>query len=97
MTHVFQTIKKNAAMLKQKYGLARLGVFGSQVEGEAKLNSDIDVIYETIPGKRFTFKEFLLFENELKIITGVQDVDLVNAKYINPFVADSAEKTIIYV
>ena len=97
MTHVLQTIKKNAAMLKQKYGLARLGVFGSQVEGGAKLNSDIDVIYETIPGKRFTFKEFLLFENELKIITGVQDVDLVNAKYINPFVADSAEKTIIYV
>ena len=97
MTNVLQTIRKNAAMLKQKYGLARLGVFGSQVIGEPKLNSDLDVIYETVPGKCFTFKEFLLFENELKIITGVQDVDLVNAKYINPFVADSAEKTIIYV
>jgi len=97
MINVLQTISKNASMLKQKYGLARLGVFGSQVEGDAKLNSDIDVIYEMIPGKRFTFREFLLFENELKIITGVQEVDLVNAKYINPFVADSAEKSIIYV
>jgi predicted nucleotidyltransferase len=97
MSNVMQTIKKNASMLKQKYGLARLGVFGSQVEGEAKLNSDLDVIYETIPGKRFTFKEFLLFENELKLITGVKDVDLVNAKYINPFVEDSAEKSIVYV
>jgi hypothetical protein len=27
----------------------------------------------------------------------VQEVDLVNAKYINPFVADSAEKSIVYV
>ena len=97
MTHVLLTVKKNAAMLKQKYGLARLGVFGSQVKGEAKLNSDIDLIYETIPGKHFTFKEFLLFENELKIITGMQEVDLVNSKYINPFVADSAEKSIVYV
>lgn len=97
MNNVLQAIKKNASMLKQKYGLARLGVFGSQVRGEAKLNSDLDVIYETNPGKRFTFKEFLLFENEMKVITGVHEVDLVNAKYINPFVADSAEKTIVYV
>jgi predicted nucleotidyltransferase len=97
VSNALQTIKKNASMLKQKYGLARLGVFGSQVEGEAKLNSDLDVIYETVPGKRFTFKEFLLFENELKLITGVKDVDLVNAKYINPFVEDSAEKSIVYV
>jgi hypothetical protein len=97
MINVLQTISKNAAMLKQKYGLARLGLFGSQVEDGAKLDSDIDVIYEMIPGKRFTFREFLLFENELKIITGVQEVDLVNAKYINPFVADSAEKSIINV
>ena len=80
MINVLRTISKNAEMLKQKYGLARLGVFGSQVEGETKLNSDIDVIYEMIPGKRFTFREFLLFENELKIIIGVQEVDLVNAK-----------------
>ena len=80
MINVLRTISKNAEMLKQKYGLARLGVFGSQVEGETKLNSNIDVIYEMIPGKRFTFREFLLFENELKIIIGVQEVDLVNAK-----------------
>jgi hypothetical protein len=33
----------------------------------------------------------------MKVITGVQEVDLVNAKYINPFVADSAEKAIVYV
>ena len=97
MNNVLQAIKKNASMLKQKYGLARLGVFGSQVRGEAKLNSDLDVIYETNPGKRFTFKEILLFENEMKVITGVQEVDLVNAKYINPFVADSAEKAMVYV
>ena len=97
MTSVLQAIRMNASMLKQKYGLAILGVFGSQVLGEAKLNSDLDVIYETIPGKRFTFKEFLLFENELKKITGVHDIDLVNAKYINPFVAATAEKSIVYV
>jgi predicted nucleotidyltransferase len=96
MINVLQSIRMNASMLKQKYGLARLGVFGSQVLDEVKLNSDLDIIYETNPDKRFTFKEFILFENELKMITGLQEVDLVNAKYINPFVADSAEKSIVY-
>jgi predicted nucleotidyltransferase len=97
MENVILSIINNSVKLKQKFGLARLGVFGSQVQGSASSDSDLDILFEPMPGKSFTFKEYIQLENELKAITGLDKVDLVNAKYVNPFVAASAEKSIKYV
>jgi hypothetical protein len=40
------------AEICRRYGLARLEVFGSVARGAAKPDSDLDVLYELIPGAR---------------------------------------------
>ena len=40
------------AAVCRRYGIARLLVFGSAVRGTAEPGSDVDVLYELLPGRR---------------------------------------------
>ena len=42
----------------ERYGVARLDVFGSVAEGEAGPSSDIDLLYVLKPGTRLGFSFF---------------------------------------
>ena len=47
---VLATLRQLAPQLQQKYGVTRLGIFGSVARNEATPNSDIDIVLElTIP------------------------------------------------
>ncbi len=37
---------KNKAFIKEKFGVKKIGVFGSVARGEAKKGSDVDVLVE---------------------------------------------------
>ena len=65
----------------ERYGIARLDVFGSVARGEDTLASDIDLLYELKPGARLGFSFFDL-EDELARILG-RPVDLVARDSIN--------------
>jgi predicted nucleotidyltransferase len=39
------------AELCQKYGIAELSVFGSVARGDARPDSDVDLLYVRVPGK----------------------------------------------
>ena len=58
----------------ERYGVARLEVFGSVSRGEAGPGSDIDLLYELEPGVRLGFRFFDL-EDELADVFG-RPVDL---------------------
>ncbi len=65
----------------ERYGVARLEVFGSVSRGEAGPDSDIDLLYELHPGVRLGFGFFDL-EDELADVFG-RPVDLVSRHAIN--------------
>ena len=65
----------------ERYGIARLDLFGSVARGEAGPASDIDLLYELKPGARLGFSFFDL-EDELARILG-RPVDLVARDSIN--------------
>ena len=73
-------LKKNKTILKDKYGITSLSLFGSTVRGEQTEQSDIDLFVETQTANPFLLqdaKEFL--EKEMGT-----SVDIIrNHEYLN--------------
>jgi uncharacterized protein len=69
------------AAVCQRYGVARLLVFGSTARGTAEPDSDVDVLYELLPGRRMGW-EVEDLADELSDIFG-RRVDLVSTSALH--------------
>ncbi len=80
--------------LAERYGVKRLGVFGSYVRGEADDRSDLDIIveFEDAP----TLWEFIRLERELGDKLGVK-ADLVIKKSLKPGIGEAILKEVVAV
>ncbi len=67
--------------IQQRYGVESLGLFGSYVRGEARLESDLDILvrFDRTPG----LIRFVELENYLSDLLHVR-VDLVMAEALKP-------------
>ncbi|CAD6494471.1 MAG: Nucleotidyltransferase domain protein [Candidatus Argoarchaeum ethanivorans] len=78
---IIMKLRENKPVLKEKYKVKTLGVFGSYVRGEQKEGSDLDILVEfQEPVGLFKFMEL---EEFLGKNTGVK-VDLVSRKALKP-------------
>lgn len=69
-----------------RYGIARPDVFGSVARGEARPGSDLDIVYELLPGARLGW-EIEDLTVELERILG-RTVDLVSRDGLHPRLRD---------
>lgn len=69
------------AEICQRYGVARLDVFGSVGRGQGRPGSDIDVLYELVPGGRLGW-EIENLADELSAALG-RPVDLVSRRALH--------------
>lgn len=76
--------------LFKKFGLSKLGVFGSTARGE--VSNDIDILIED----NVDYRSLSAFRDELQKLTN-KHIDIVIARYANPIVLHRARKEIIYV
>lgn len=65
----------------RRYGIARLDVFGSVSRGEGGPDSDIDVLYQLVPGTRLGW-EIETLSDELAELIG-RPVDLVSRRALH--------------
>ena len=87
-----QTLVDNRKALR-KYGVKRIGLFGSYVRGTATAASDIDFLVEL---ERLTFRDYMglaLFLEDLF----EKDVDLLTPTSIKPGIKPYVEREIEYV
>lgn len=96
MNSILQTLHNSLPALKSKYPLQTLGVYGSYSRGEETTNSDLDIVYETLPNTYLTLHNFLSLQQDLNQITQLK-IDLVNKKYMNDVVWLTAQKDVVYV
>lgn len=80
----------------RRYGVARLEVFGSTSRGEAGPSSDVDVLYELVPGARLGW-EIETLADELTKVLG-RTVDLVSRRALHGRLRDAvlADTQLIY-
>jgi len=83
LDEIKEIIKKHKKELKREYGVKKIGVFGSFVRGEAKGESDIDILVEF--EKPIGFFKFLELEEYLSDLIG-EKVDLVSKKALKPHI-----------
>lgn len=96
-SNVLKGLKEIKEELKDKYQILRIGLFGSYSKGTATDNSDIDLIYELADDAKMGFKEINDLEQFFKNLFGIDKIDLVNSKYINPIIEEDIKNTVIYV
>lgn len=71
----------------RRYGVRELALFGSRASGEAKPDSDVDLLVSFEPGVRVTFLTLARMQRELEALLG-RSVDLVPKDGLKPVIRD---------
>ena len=94
LEYIKKILKKNENILREKFKVKNLGIFGSFVRGEQNKNSDLDILvefYETID--LFTFIELKQFLSNILHT----EVDLVMKETLKKRFKNTIEKEILYI
>ncbi len=91
---VLVTLRKNKAFIKEKFGVKKIGVFGSVARGEAKKGSDVDVLVEFEKDKK-NFDNFIDLSFFLEDLFG-RKVDLITTSGLDKYIRPYVEKEVIW-
>ncbi len=95
---VLRKIKENRDKIK-RFGVKRIGLFGSYARGEQRAESDVDIVVESEKGKA-TFDNFLNLAEYLEKHLG-KKVDLLTKEGVRSIriehIRKEIEKGVIYV
>jgi len=86
-------LEKLKPLLKERFKVKRIGIFGSYLRREAKKRSDLDVLVEF--SEPIGFFQFIQLEDFLSQELGIK-VDLVLRKALKPLIRESILKETIY-
>ncbi len=94
LEEIREIIEKHKEVLKEKYGVKEIGIFGSVVRGEAKAGSDVDILVEF--ERPIGFFRFLELEEYLSGLIG-RKVDLVSKKALKPHIGKHILEEVVFV
>jgi hypothetical protein len=93
LSQIKKNIKNLEEILKKKYKVKKIGIFGSYVKNKAKKGSDVDILVEF--EEPIGFFEFIELENFLGKKIGIK-VDLVTKKALKPTIRKRIFKEVSY-
>ena len=93
-THVLARVAEHQQQLR-RFGVKRLGVFGSFVRNEQDATSDVDVLVEFEPGRK-TFDNFMHVAFFLEDLLG-RRVDLLTPEALSPHLGPRILREVEYV
>ncbi|HIH44512.1 MAG TPA: nucleotidyltransferase family protein [Candidatus Methanoperedenaceae archaeon] len=85
---------KNTDMIKRRFGVVKIGVFGSYARREAGEESDVDVLVEFEKG-RSTFDNFMDILFYLEELLG-KKVDLITTSGLDRHIRPYVEKEVVW-
>lgn len=88
------TLKEHEKFIRQRFGVKRIGIFGSFARGEEREDSDLDVLVVFEDGQK-TFDNYMDLKFYLEDLFG-REVDLVTEKALKPQLKDIIMKDIVY-
>ena len=91
---VLRTLEQELPRLRETYGIADIGIFGSVSRGEDTPDSDIDMLVSFTP-QRETYDAYLGLAEDLEALFG-RKVDLIFSDWIHPRMRPYILKDAIY-
>jgi len=92
--NAIELLRKNEYEVKQKFGVTKIGIFGSFARGEEKEGSDIDVLVEFQENYK-TFDNYMDLKFLLEDLFG-RKIDLVTIDALRPQLKDGILQEVIY-
>jgi len=89
---VLNILKSHENEIKKKFGVRRVGIFGSYARGEENETSDVDVLVEF---EEPTFRNFMGLVFFLEDLFG-REVDLVTTGGLSPYVRPHVEREVVW-
>lgn len=89
---ILDFLRKNKELLKKKYDVEKIMLFGSYARDEATSDSDIDILIES---KKKGFRK-MLFVQELLEKEFQRKVDVIYIDSVNPYFMEFIEQELIY-
>ncbi len=86
-------IKNHKSEIEKDFNVKEIGVFGSYIRGEERLDSDVDILVDF--EKPIDLFRFLDLEEMLSKLCN-KKVDLVSKKSLKPFIGEQILKEVIY-
>lgn len=80
-------LREHASELRER-GVARLALFGSVVRGEARTGSDVDLLVDIDPSRKFSLFDLAALRLYMSDILGAE-VDLVQRGRLKPLLRDA--------
>ena len=80
----------------RRFGVRRIGLFGSTARDEAQPDSDVDILVEFEPGHK-SFDNFMELRFRLEELFAGLRVDLVLLNALKPMIRASIENSVRYV
>lgn len=90
--NVEERLKRSKPLLKAKYGVSKIGVFGSYAKNEQTKKSDMDILVEFSDPIGWRFIDL---KDELEKILGCK-VDLATKDALKPQIKDTILQEVIY-
>ncbi len=87
-----ETLKRYKPLLKKRFKVKKIGIFGSYIRGEDLEESDVDILvefYEPVGWEFIDLKEFL------EEILG-KEIDLVTARALKPQLRDNILNEVVF-
>lgn len=91
---VIPRLRQYMPVLKKKFDVERIAVFGSVARGEQGNGSDIDILVQFTHSASLKFEAALV--EYLKRILGGYQIDLISMHRLNPAFYSSIEKELLY-
>jgi uncharacterized protein len=88
-------LRQHEPVLKKRFGVAKIGIFGSFARGEERPESDIDMLVAFRKGEK-TFDNFMGVKFYLEDVYS-RKVDLVTEAALKPLIRDPILAEVVYV
>ncbi len=90
--NVIDILKSHEREIKKRFGVKRIGLFGSFARGEQKDTSDVDILVEF---EEPTFDNFMNLAFFLEDLFG-RRVELVTPDSLSPYIAPYVKKEVVW-
>ena len=82
-------------ILKSKFGICRIGLFGSYAREEQNDNSDVDILIDFLPG----YENYHNFMNLIDFLENIceKKIDLVSEKWTSPLLMQYIKQDVIWI
>jgi len=94
--YIINYLKEHKDEFSQKFGIIKLGLFGSYANNSATIDSDIDILIELENNLSNIYEKKLDFKNTLENHFNLS-VDIAREKYLKPLAKKEILKEVEYV